>query len=233
MRTTVSNLAGDTEHRITRAGGELRVRVLELDGYGESGHALIFGDPADGCLVRVHSRCLYGEALGSDDCDCGPELTKSLDLMQANGSGVLIYLEQEGRGLGLLAKARGYRHSQCRGTDTFASYEALGYPADARSYDAAARVLLALRLRAVDLLTNNPAKVAALTAAGLAVTAVPLYTRVRSERARDYLEAKRRRRGHWIPTDAAPWAADPEPATSTAPEQLSSLLAAPEAPLPV
>ncbi|WP_328395162.1 hypothetical protein [Nocardia sp. NBC_00416] len=74
------------------------MRVLAVDGNPDLGHLLIFGWPDDGCLVRVHSRCLYGEALGSQDCDCGPELHKSVDLFQEAGSGILVYLEQEGRG---------------------------------------------------------------------------------------------------------------------------------------
>lgn len=154
----------------------------------------------------MHSRCLYGEALRSQDCDCGPELDKALDLIQAAGSGVLVYLEQEGRGAGLIAKALGYRESERLGTDIFTSYENLGYPADARTYGATARALADLGLRSVQLLTNNPAKVDALRRQGLQVTVVPLRTRALSERAREYLEAKRTRRKHWIPTDSVPWA---------------------------
>ncbi|MGK8507308.1 GTP cyclohydrolase II [Nocardia asiatica] len=196
----------DTEHRFRRNGHDLRVRVVELHGDGERGHLLLFGAVADGCLVRVHSRCLYGEALRSQDCDCGPELDKALDLIQAAGSGVLVYLEQEGRGAGLIAKALGYRESERSGTDTFTSYEHLGYPADARTYGATARALADLGLRSVQLLTNNPAKVDALRRQGLQVTVVPLRTRALSERAREYLEVKRTRRKHWIPTDSVPWA---------------------------
>ncbi|MBF6300514.1 GTP cyclohydrolase II [Nocardia amamiensis] len=208
--TSVVDLA-DTEHRFRRKGHDLRVRVLELNGDDERGHLLLFGAVADECLVRVHSRCLYGEALRSEDCDCGPELDKALDLIQAAGSGVLVYLEQEGRGAGLIAKAMGYRESERSGADTFTSYERLGYPADARTYSATARALAGLGLRSVQLLTNNPAKVEALRQGGLRVTAVPLRTRALSERAREYLEAKRTRRKHWIPTDSAPWAVE-EPA---------------------
>ncbi|MEU8895903.1 GTP cyclohydrolase II [Nocardia sp. NPDC048505] len=186
----------------------LRVSELREDSGELLGYILAFGTVTDGCLVRIHSRCLYGESLRSDDCDCGPELDKALDLIQQAGHGVLVYLEQEGRGLGLIAKARGYRHSEQTGADTFASYEALGYPADARNYDLAAEHLRkVLELRSVQLLTNNPVKAEAVARAGIAVTPVPLGTRPLSERARAYLEAKRRRRGHWIPADYAPWAA--------------------------
>ncbi|MFD0360071.1 GTP cyclohydrolase II [Nocardia sp. GCM10030253] len=179
---------------------------MEVAGGAEYGYVLIFGELSDGCLVRIHSRCLYGDALGSDDCDCGPELDKALNLIQAAGSGILVYLEQEGRGAGLIAKARGYRQSERTGSDTFASYEALGYPADSRTYDHAAKSLVDLGLTSVQLLTNNPAKAEEIRSAGLRVTVVPLSTRPLSARAAAYLEAKRRRRQHWIPTDQAPWA---------------------------
>ncbi len=205
--------AGDTEHTFSRGGRDMLLQVHEIGGVTDHGHILVFGRPTENCLVRIHSRCLYGESLGSDDCDCGPELDKTLDLIQDAGAGVLVYLEQEGRGLGLLAKARGYRHSEQSGADTFTSYEALGYPADARTYTAAAeslyKLLVNLGIGRIQLLTNNPVKAAAVTGTGLAVTVLPLRTTVLSERAGNYLEAKRRHRHHWIPTDDAPWAPDP------------------------
>ncbi|WP_433191949.1 GTP cyclohydrolase II [Nocardia sp. CA-107356] len=202
---------GETAHRLTRKGHDLQVRVMEVAGGAECGHVLVFGDVDDGCLVRVHSRCLYGEGLGSDDCDCGPELDKSLDLIWAEGGGVLVYLEQEGRGVGLVAKALGYRESQRSGADTFTSYERLGFPADSRSYLHAAKSLQDLGLTRVRLLTNNPAKVAELRSAGLTVTMEPLLTPVLSARAAAYLDAKRRRRGHLIPISDVPWAPDVQP----------------------
>lgn len=211
MTISLAHLA-DTDHRFTRKANDLRVKVLELDDGDERGHLLVFGDIADGCLVRIHSRCLYGEVLGSDDCDCGPELDVALDRIHAARSGVLVYLEQEGRGAGLIAKARGYRHSELRHTDSFTSYRELGYPVDARTYAVAAHGLLGLGLRSVTLLTNNPAKVEALRTADLTVVVAPLITPVRSERARAYLEAKRVHRGHTIPSTGLPWLAMPEPA---------------------
>ncbi|MFE3445018.1 GTP cyclohydrolase II [Nocardia sp. NPDC059180] len=206
--TTVAVPTGDTGHRFTRGGRDIRVRVQEVAGGAADGHVLVFGEPGKGCLVRVHSRCLYGEALGSQDCDCGPELAKALDAIQNEGAGVLIYLEQEGRGCGLVAKAHGYRESERSGADTFTSYERLGLPADARTYTHAATSLLELGLTRVRLLTNNPDKVAALRDAAIEVTAVPLATTPLSDRAAQYLEAKRQRRGHWIPTDTASWESD-------------------------
>lgn len=156
--TIVAVPTGDTGHRFTRGGRDIRVRVHEVAGGADDGHVLVFGEPANGCLVRVHSRCLYGEALGSQDCDCGPELAKSLDHIQDEGAGVLVYLEQEGRGCGLVAKAHGYRESERSGADTFTSYERLGLPADARTYTHAATSLLALGLTRVRLLTTTPTR---------------------------------------------------------------------------
>ncbi|WP_084508939.1 GTP cyclohydrolase II [Nocardia pseudovaccinii] len=194
-----SSTLGETAHRFTRNGRELQLRVMAVAGGAEYGHVLLFGEVRDGCLVRIHSRCLYGESLGSQDCDCGPELDTALDRMWEEGGGILIYLEQEGRGSGLIAKALGYRESERRGTDTFASYESLGLPADNRTYLAAAKSLRDLGLTRVRLLTNNPAKVEQVRATGLTVTRVPLHTEPLSQRAAEYLEAKRRRRGHMIP----------------------------------
>ncbi len=189
----------DTEHRIRRKGGELTVRVRQLHDTSDGGTILLFGPVADGCLVRIHSRCLYGDVLQSDDCDCGPELDKAMDLIQAEGAGVLIYLEQEGRGSGLIAKARGLRYSERHGVDTFTSYRELDYPLDCRSYAPVAAALRELGLRSVRLLTNNPEKMAAVAQAGIAVEPVQLITVPRSERARAYMQSKREFRGHWLP----------------------------------
>ncbi|MFC9894640.1 GTP cyclohydrolase II [Nocardia sp. NPDC127579] len=198
----------ETAHTLTRKGSDLQVRVQELPDECNGGYLLVFGDPGPDCLVRVHSRCLYGDALASDDCDCGPELDMAMDMIQEDGAGVLVYLEQEGRGVGLIAKARGLRESELSGDDTFTSYHRLGFPEDARCYKPAACALAELLatqfgVTSVRLLTNNPDKLDALRSAGLTVTAVPLGTRARSERARKYLEAKRTHRKHWIPIEDA------------------------------
>ncbi|MEU5406900.1 GTP cyclohydrolase II RibA [Nocardia asteroides] len=193
----------DTAHRLGRRGSDLPLRVVEIADPTDGGHLLIFGEPRDGCLVRVHSRCLYGEGLGSDDCDCGAELTESMDRIQAEGAGVLAYLDQEGRGAGLIWKARGYRESELSGADTFDSYERLGLDADARRYDAAASAVRALGLSRVRLLTNNPDKCRALTDAGIDVDPVALTITLHSARGRRYLQAKRRHRRHTIPADPA------------------------------
>lgn len=187
-------------HRIIRHADPLEVSVAQVGGSGpDRGYAVVFGDPGDGCLVRIHSRCFYGESLGIDGCDCAGQLRAALDLIQREGAGILIYLEQEGRGAGLLRKAVAHRLSQLTGRDTFESYELLGLPADARSYAHAVGFLRERGLTDVRLLTNNPLKVRALRDGGLAVTVVRLVVDV-PEDARAYLRAKQRR-GHWITAD--------------------------------
>lgn len=200
LGTDIATASGSgTRHAFTRAGRAIPVEVVEIHSGEGGGHALVFGTIGDDCLVRIHSRCLYGDALSSDDCDCGPELSAAVDMIQATGGGVLIYLEQEGRGAGLVAKARGYQLSQCSGRDTFASYAMLGYPPDARTYSAAASTLWSLGLRRIRLLTNNPEKVSAVRAVGIEVERLPLRIVPQNRAAHAYLEAKRRARGHLLP----------------------------------
>ncbi|MCU1640510.1 MAG: putative cyclohydrolase [Nocardia sp.] len=189
----------DSAHLLTRKGQELRARVLPLDEPGDTGHALIFGAITDNCLVRLHSRCLYGDALGSQDCDCGPELERTMDLIQQAGAGVLIYLEQEGRGAGLMTKARGLGLCDQLGVDTFTAYSLLGVEPDSRCYESAGRSLAGLGLSSVQLLTNNERKVQALQRAGLRVHAIPLHPRPQSTKAAKYLTAKRRHDKHSLP----------------------------------
>ncbi|MFX0577060.1 hypothetical protein [Nocardia nepalensis] len=198
--TTASRNDIGVQHWLTRKGGRLRVQVVELPGGRTEGYLLVLGRLVEDPLVRIHSRCLYGDALGSEDCDCGGQLEISMDRMQDEGSGVLLYLEQEGRGAGLVGKAEGYRESERTGADSYTSYENLGRPADLRSYASAATALAGLGLTRVRLLTNNPDKVRDVACAGIVVTCVPVVVPPRSPRARAYLEAKRLR-GHAIPED--------------------------------
>jgi GTP cyclohydrolase II len=168
------------------------------DMHGNQPCAAVFGEPTDGCLVRIHSRCVYGEIFESVDCDCRDQLRQSMGMMRKAGAGVLIYLDQEGRGAGLLAKALGYQLTQRHGLDTFSSYRKLGLLEDCRTYDDAVAILRSLNLRRVRLLTNNPAKVAALSTADVQVEQQPFLVRGQSPEARRYLAAKARY-GHTIP----------------------------------
>ncbi|WP_410873165.1 GTP cyclohydrolase II [Nocardia sp. A7] len=200
----------------------MQVQVHTIDSPTDGGYVLVFGDIDTACqrqdkpLVRVHSRCLYGDALGSDDCDCGPELALSMNMIQDEGAGVLVYLEQEGRGAGLIWKAIGYRTSEQLDIDTFDSYEWLGLDPDTRRYELVAKTLCDLGMTQVRLLTNNPEKVRALTDAGIAVEVIPLAIELGTERGRRYLDAKVRRRKHMIPRDFAPWAPLPNTTTEVA-----------------
>jgi GTP cyclohydrolase II len=184
-------VTGSVEHRLESADGEFRAVVLD-DAVDRMNPpcAAVYGEPSNDCPVRVHSRCLYGEVFESTNCDCRWQLRESLRIIREHGSGVLVYLDQEGRGAGLLTKARGYRLSQAEGLDTFASYAQLGHKADSRSYEDAAALLKHLGLTAVQLLTNNPAKIFALEAAGIKVEMRQLVQPEPSDPTLKYLVAK-------------------------------------------
>ena len=161
--------------------------------------ALLIGRPEDAAapLVRIHSECFTGDILGSLRCDCGPQLHQAIQRMTAEGSGVLLYMAQEGRGIGLVNKLRAYA-LQDRGLDTLDANRALGWGADERSFAAAAMMLGDLGVLRVRLLTNNPDKVAALEAAGIAV-AGRLRHAIAANGVNDgYLETKARRFGHLL-----------------------------------
>jgi 3,4-dihydroxy 2-butanone 4-phosphate synthase/GTP cyclohydrolase II len=181
----------NVEHRLGLETGDVRVVVQSpLSAQAPSACALIFGQPTDGCLVRIHSRCLYGDVFGSTECDCGPQLQQSIKLIRRESAGLVIYLDQEGRGAGLFAKARAYRYCEDSDVDTFAAYAAMHLPPDSRSYDDAAALILQQHIQRVRLLTNNPDKVAGLEKRGIRVDREPLRVPV-SEAAERYLESKR------------------------------------------
>ncbi|HZM41637.1 MAG TPA: GTP cyclohydrolase II RibA [Acidimicrobiales bacterium] len=167
--------------------------------------ALTRGDVAarENVLVRVHSECLTGDALGSLRCDCGIQLQLALRAITAAGEGVLIYATgHEGRGIGLVDKLRSYVE-QDRGADTVDANLAVGAPVDARHYGPSAAVLDALGVRSVRLLTNNPAKVEGLRAAGTRIAAVEPLATASHTRNRRYLQTKERRLGHTRPAGEA------------------------------
>ncbi|HEY9412288.1 MAG TPA: bifunctional 3,4-dihydroxy-2-butanone-4-phosphate synthase/GTP cyclohydrolase II [Jiangellaceae bacterium] len=163
--------------------------------------ALVMGEVSgdEPVLVRLHSECLTGDAFGSLRCDCGPQLQASLAAVAAAGRGVVVYLRgHEGRGIGLAHKLRAYA-LQDGGHDTVDANLELGLPADARDYGTGAQILGDLGLRSIQLMTNNPAKLAGIEGYGLRVAArVPLPIRARPENLR-YLRTKRDRMGHHLP----------------------------------
>lgn len=159
--------------------------------------ALLFAPTREQPLVRVHSECLTGDVFGSGRCDCGPQLREAVHrLVQAGG--VLLYLRQEGRGIGLYAKLDAYR-LQDQGLDTYEANRHLGLPDDMRDYRVAVQMLRALGIGSVLLLTNNPDKVAALRRWGIEVAEVIPTGLHLTERNRRYLLAKAHRAGHGLP----------------------------------
>ena len=160
--------------------------------------ALLIGTP-DGRppLVRLHSECLTGDVLGSLKCDCGPQLDAALAAIAAAGWGVLLYLRQEGRGIGLVNKLRAYA-LQDQGYDTVDANLRLGFAIDARDFGVAARMLALLGIDAVRLLTNNPAKVAGLEAAGIRVVERVAHAMPANPHNHAYLATKRDRTGHQL-----------------------------------
>lgn len=179
--------------------------IFEVRAFERAGNiyaAMIFGDVDDGSdvLVRLHSECLTGDALGSLRCDCGVQLRLALRMIAANGSGVLIYATgHEGRGIGLVNKLRAYV-AQDDGADTVEANTKLGLPVDARDYSEAAGVLSELGVRSVRLLTNNPRKVSALANAGIEVSEVVPIPTAPHLRNLQYLKTKERRMDHVQPT---------------------------------
>jgi GTP cyclohydrolase II len=148
-------------------------------------------------LVRLHSECLTGDVFGSLKCDCGPQLREALHIIGDAGGGVLLYLRQEGRGIGLANKIRAYS-LQDRGLDTVDANQRLGFADDERDYGHAAAILRALGLDAVRLLTNNPAKVRGLEAAGIKVAERVAHQMPANPHNADYLSTKRKRSGHLL-----------------------------------
>jgi GTP cyclohydrolase II len=159
--------------------------------------AIVRGDVAGGSsvLCRVHSECWTSEVLGSLKCDCREQLDRALEKVAAEGTGVVVYLRQEGRGIGLGNKVRAY-DLQNRGADTVEANLRLGFEADARSYDIAAEILNDLGVKSVRLLTNNPLKIAGLEAAGVTVSDRISHWVGENQHNAGYLAVKRRKMGH-------------------------------------
>jgi 3,4-dihydroxy 2-butanone 4-phosphate synthase / GTP cyclohydrolase II len=189
----------EVETTIPSTHGDLAVRAYRDRSTGADHVALIHGPIANGSLVRVHSECLTGEAFGSLKCECGPQLDAALDRISAEG-GVVIYLRgHEGRGIGLINKLKAYRLQE-QGFDTLDANLALGLPADARDYGAAVAILDDLGIESVRLLSNNPEKRRQLEERGVTVSAlVPLVVGVGADNEA-YLDTKRDRMGHALPS---------------------------------
>jgi GTP cyclohydrolase II len=196
-----------SEARLPTPHGEFRVVVYRTGlpagadgtavGLAHEEHvAMVLGDVRGGdVLTRVHSSCFTGEVLGSLRCDCRAQLDAALARMGAEGRGVLVYLVQEGRGIGLGNKVRAYQ-LQDEGHDTVDANLALGFDADHRSYDLAAGILRDLGVASVRLMTNNPKKIAGLESAGVVVDAHESHWVGSSSHSEGYLTAKKTKLGH-------------------------------------
>ena len=197
-----------SEARLPTVHGEFRLVVYRTGadaglggsalGVGPEEHvAMVLGDLAsskDGVLARVHSSCFTGEVLGSQRCDCRAQLDGALERIGREGRGVVVYLVQEGRGIGLGNKVRAYQ-LQDEGHDTVDANLALGFDADHRSYDLAASILRDLGVASVRLMTNNPQKIAGLASAGVVVAQESHWVGA-SEHSADYLAVKKSKLGH-------------------------------------
>ena len=188
-----------SETMIPTRFGTFQVKTYQGTIGGEIYLAFILGDPMpeDNVLVRVHSQCLTGDVFGSFRCDCGSQLEAALEKIREEGKGVLLYVTQEGRGIGIVNKLKAYA-LQDEGLDTVQANEALGFKADLRDYGLGAQVLADLGIKEMRLMTNNPRKIVGLEGYGLTVTdRVSIEIRPRKENQR-YLETKRDKLGHLL-----------------------------------
>jgi 3,4-dihydroxy 2-butanone 4-phosphate synthase/GTP cyclohydrolase II len=177
--------------------GEFRIHAFENQLDSQTHVALVFGDMGDGSdiVVRVHSQCLTGDVLHSVRCDCGGQLDAAMKRIAAEGRGVLLYLNQEGRGIGLANKIRAYE-LQDQGLDTVEANERLGFKADQRDYGIGVQILRDLGVRTMRLLSNNPRKLVGVEGYGLAVSEwIPLEIPA-SDFTRRYLKTKKDKMGH-------------------------------------
>ena len=178
--------------------GDWKIHAFHYELENRTHVALVMGDPTldEPTLVRVHSECLTGDVFGSRRCDCGPQLRAAMDMIAAEGRGAILYLRQEGRGIGLANKLRAYELQDTHHKDTVEANLALGFRADHRDYGVGAQILFDLGIRRLRLLTNNMGKYVGLGGYGLElVERVPLEVPPH-ERNRDYLRTKKHKMGH-------------------------------------
>ncbi len=177
--------------------GNFKLRMYRSRVSGLEHLALIKGDVGNGepALVRVHSECFTGDVLGSERCDCGPQLHTAMEMIEREGRGAVLYMRQEGRGIGLANKLHAYKKQE-QGLDTVEANVALGFPPDLRDYGEGAQILVDLGIRKLRLMTNNPCKIAGLEGYGLEIVArVPIVIPANAHDKR-YLDTKREKMGH-------------------------------------
>ena len=186
----------DADAFLPTESGNFRIRVTVDDNGLE--HCLVYTGDLTGenpPLIRIHSECLTGDAFGSLKCDCGPQLRASMERIQQEGHGAVVYLRQEGRGIGLNSKIKAYALQDC-GYDTLDANLALGLPADGRTYAIAARMLKEAGVSKVRIMTNNPLKIQGLRDNGIGVVNRVSHISGVSVENLDYLKTKRERMGH-------------------------------------
>ena len=191
------NLTYEADAKLPTRYGDFRIHGFVDKITGEHHIALVMGNPSEcnDLLVRVHSECLTGDAFGSAKCDCGEQLDFALKAIAEKGCGMLIYLRQEGRGIGLINKLKAYELQE-KGMDTVEANVALGYPEDARNYSVAAQILKSFSVKRVNLLTNNPQKIDGLKKYGIEVAQrVPIEVAAKSSDL-FYLQTKKLKMGH-------------------------------------
>lgn len=194
---TIVEKAADTN--LPTSFGDFQAIVYRGENNSDETIALVKGEVKgkDNVLVRVHSECLTGDVFGSKRCDCQQQLHASLEKISNAGSGVLLYMRQEGRGIGLVNKLKAYALQE-KGYDTVEANQVLGYEADERDYDVAANIIQDLGIESLRLLTNNPQKMEGLTKNGIHISErVPLEIPAKTENAR-YLATKKEKMGHWL-----------------------------------
>ena len=179
--------------------GDFNIHVYEIPSTGETHVALVMGEMGDGenILTRVHSSCVTGDIFHSARCDCGEQLHKAMKLVAAEGRGVILYLYQEGRGIGLANKIRAYALQE-QGFDTVEANEELGFEADSRDYRVGVQILMDLGVRSMRLLSNNPLKLSGVTGDGLSVSERMPIEIPASEWNSHYLRTKKEKLGHQL-----------------------------------
>ncbi len=179
--------------------GDFQLIAYRQTTTGEEHMALVKGtwDPKDPVLVRVHSSCVTGDIFGSCRCDCGPQLHKAMEMIEAEGRGVIVYMQQEGRGIGLLNKLKAYKLQE-QGADTVEANLMLGFEMDARDYGVGAQILHDLGVRKMRLMTNNPRKRTGLVGYGLEIVENVALEIVPNPHNQRYLATKREKLGHTL-----------------------------------
>ncbi len=196
--------SGITVERVASAKLPTQVGDFRIAGYrsltSNEEFVVLYKGELDGdtpTLVRIHSQCLTGDVFGSVKCDCGPQLHRAMEMIEAEGRGAIVYQQQEGRGIGIINKIRAYA-LQDEGADTVEANEELGFAVDARDYQQCAEILFDLGLCKVRVLSNNPDKIDALKRAGLTVVArVPIEVESK-EPAAHYMKTKKEKLGHLL-----------------------------------